>query len=331
MRRLGLLSVVVPCYNEQEVIRDSHARLERVLGDLVSRKQCADYELLYVDDGSTDSTLSILKELFEGSRKVRVISLRRNCGLQGAITAGLSYAEGEAVVTIDADLQDPPEKIDELVSFYEQGYGLVLGIRQDRSTDTASKRFFAETYYRLMKWIGVDIVHNHGDFRLMDRSLVDDFNMLPERCRFVRAMILRLESRYAKVHYSREARKAGETKFTPRVMVGFSLDGLISFSTMPLRLTSILGAIVCVLSVVGIIWAIYVKMSQNIVKGWASTLLPLLAIGGLQLFMLGILGEYVGRLFIEVKQRPIYLVREEFRHKSPGDSSATRSVGESTS
>ena len=315
MRSLGLLSVVVPCYNEQEVIRDSHARLTRVLDAMVGKKKCADYELLYIDDGSKDATLSILRELFAESPRVRVISLRRNCGLQAAITAGLSCAEGEAVVTIDADLQDPPEKIEEVISCYEEGYGLVLGIRQDRSTDTASKKFFAESYYRMMKWMGVEIVHNHGDFRLMDRSLVNDFNRLPERCRFVRAMILRLESRYAKVYYRREPRKAGQTKFTPRVMVAFSLDGLISFSTMPLRLASLLGAVVCVMSVAGIVWALYVKMSQNIVKGWASTLLPLLAIGGLQLFMLGILGEYIGRLFVEVKQRPVYLIREELRHK----------------
>lgn len=315
MRPLPLLSVVVPCYNEQEVVRDSHARLTHVLEALVGNGKCEAYELLYVDDGSKDDTLAILKEIFAAGPRVRIISLRRNCGLQAAITAGLSHAEGDAVVTIDADLQDPPEKIEEMISFYEEGYGLVLGIRQDRSSDTAAKKFFAENYYRTMKWMGVDIVHNHGDFRLMDRSLVDDFNGLPERCRFVRAMILRLESRYAKVYYSRDPRMAGKTKFTPRVMVAFSLDGLISFSTMPLRLASLLGALVCVMSVAGIFWAIYVKLSQNIVKGWASTLLPLLAIGGLQLFMLGILGEYIGRLFVEVKQRPIYLVREELRHK----------------
>ncbi len=312
MRQLGLLSVVVPCYNEQEVIRDSHLRLSRILDELTAARRCEEYELIYIDDGSTDETLPILIDLYEHSRNVRVISLRRNSGLQAAITAGLAHAFGDAVITIDADLQDPPEKIGELIAHYETGYGLVLGIRQDRSSDAITKKFFAESYYRIMKGFGVDIVHNHGDFRLMDRALVDDFNSLPERCRFVRAMILRLESRYAKVFYSREPRRAGVTKFTPKVMVGFSLDGLISFSTAPLRLASVLGALFCVLSIVGIGWAIYIKLTQNIIKGWASTLLPLLAIGGLQLFILGILGEYLGRLFVEVKQRPIYVVREEW-------------------
>lgn len=324
MRRLGLLSVVVPCYNEQEVVRDSHQRLARILDELRADGRCADYELLYVDDGSSDGTLAVLKELFEASPRVRVLSLRRNFGLQAAITAGLAYAAGEAVVTIDADLQDPPEKIGELIAHYERGYALVLGIREDRSTDTIWKKFFAENYYRAMKWMGVEIVHNHGDFRLMDRMLVDDFNRLPERCRFVRAMILRLESRYAKVFYSRELRKAGVTKFTRRVMIGFSLDGLISFSTAPLRFASVLGGTMCLLSLAGIAWAIYIKISQNVVKGWASTLLPLLAIGGLQLFMLGVLGEYVGRLFVEVKQRPVYLVREELRHEEREAAAAER-------
>jgi glycosyltransferase involved in cell wall biosynthesis len=328
MRRLRLLSVVVPCYNEQEVIRASHERLARILDGLVAAGRCAGYELLYVDDGSVDGTLGVLAELFHEHPQVRVLSLRRNFGLQAAITAGLAYAAGDAVVTIDADLQDPPEKIGELVAHYEAGYGLVLGIREERSTDTLSKKFFAENYYRIMKWMGVDIVHNHGDFRLMDRSLVDDFNKLPERCRFVRAMILRLESRYAKVYYSREARTAGVTKFTRKVMVGFSLDGLVSFSTTPLRLASVLGGAMCLLSVVGIVWAIYIKISQNVVKGWASVLLPMLAIGGLQLFMLGVLGEYVGRLFVEVKQRPIYVVREELSHAAGESPGAERNRGE---
>lgn len=314
MRKINLLSVVIPCYNEQEVIRTSHERLTRVLGDLVRQGRCAHYELIYIDDGSQDDTLRILKELFATSPVMRIVSFRKNCGLQGAISAGLFYAEGDAVVTIDADLQDPPEKMDEMIDHYQEGYDLVLGIRQDRSSDTFLKKFFAENYYRLMKLMGVEIIHNHGDFRLMARSLVKDFNQLPERNRFVRAMIFKLESRYASVFYRRESRAAGKTKFTTRVMLNFSLDGIISFSDMPLRLVSLFGALMCLLSFLGILWVFYVKITQNVIRGWASTLLPIFAIGGFQIFFLGIIGEYIAKLLIEVKQRPIYLVREEFRH-----------------
>ena len=315
MRKADLLSVVIPCYNEQEVIRSSHERLTRILAELVRKGKCNRYELLYVDDGSTDNTLTILKELFAQDNNVRVVSFRRNYGLQGAISAGLSYAAGDAVVTIDADLQDPPEKIEVMLDHHQEGYDLVLGIRQDRATDTFSKKFFAENYYRLMKFMGVEIVHNHGDFRLMDRSLVDEFNRLPERNRFVRALIIKLESRYAQVFYSRDVRTAGATKFTPQKMFAFSLDGIISFSYVPLRIASICGAFLCLLSFLGIIWVLYEKITRNVVWGWTSTVLPIFALGGFQLFVLGIIGEYLGKLFLEVKQRPIYLVREEHRHK----------------
>jgi len=314
VRKLNLLSVVVPCYNEEEVIKASHERLKKVLDLLVKEGKCARYEILYIDDGCRDNTFLILKEIFDNDKTVRVISFRRNFGLQSAISAGLSSAVGDAVVTIDADMQDPPEKIGEIVHYYEEGYSLVCGIRQDRSSDSFLKKLTAENYYRLMKFMGVEIVHNHGDFRLMDRGLVNEFNRLPERSRFVRAMIMRLESRYAKVNYSRETRKAGKTKFTSPVMVSFALDGITSFSYMPLRIAAIFGAFMCLLSVAGIFWVIYIKVTQNVVLGWASTLLPLLAIGGFQILFLGIIGEYIGKLFVEIKQRPIYLVREEYRH-----------------
>ena len=314
MRSLDLLSVVVPCFNEQEVIRSSHERLKQVLDGLKAGAQCREYELLYVDDGSGDRTLALLKEIFATDRHVRIIALRRNSGLQAALTAGIEHAAGDAVVTIDADLQDPPEKIADMIRYYHQGYPLVLGVRADRDTDTLAKKFFAENYYRMMKCLGVEIVHNHGDYRLMDRALVEDFKKFPERCRFVRALILRLESHYAIVPYAREARKAGKTKFTPGVMLAFSLDGVVSFSSAPLRISSFCGFWMCLLALAGIGWVLYVKAMGLVVPGWSSTLIPLFGIGGIQLLMLGILGEYIGRLFVEVKQRPVYLVREEIRH-----------------
>ncbi len=314
MRTLNFLSVVVPCYNEEEIILDSHLRLTRLLTTLLEKSKCTNYELIYIDDGSNDKTPLVLKSIFEKDKHVRIVTLRRNFGLQAAITAGLSSASGDAVVTIDADLQDPPEKIEEMIAHYEEGYDLVLGVRQDRSNDSFSKKFFAENYYRLMKLMGVKTIHNHGDFRLMSRSLVDDFNHLPERSRIIRLMILRLESRFATVSYSRDARKAGRTKFTPHVMLSFSLEGLISFSMIPLRLSFFLGAIMFLIAIAGTFWAVYIRMTQNLFPEWTLTLLPVLGIGGLQLLILGIMGEYIGKLLLEVKQRPIYLVREELRH-----------------
>ncbi len=315
MRNVKLLSVVVPCHNEQEVLPATQQRLKAVLDGLVAGRKCADYEIVYIDNGSTDNTRQVLKQIFTRDQHARVISLRSNFGYQGSISAGLFHAHGDAVVTIDADLQDPPEKIEEMISYFEQGYDLVLGVRKERSSDSFAKRFFSENYYRFLKWMGVDVVYNHGDFRLMARSLVDEFNRLPERSRFIRAMILKLESRYAKVDYSREPRKAGKTKFSPGAMLSLAFDGITSFSYMPLRLASVFGALMFLAAGIGMCWVLYIKVTQNVIHGWASILLSIFGLGGLQLFVLGIMGEYIGKLYIEVKQRPLFLVREEYSHK----------------
>ncbi|MEW6214875.1 MAG: glycosyltransferase family 2 protein [Nitrospirota bacterium] len=317
MRKINLLSIVVPCHNEEEVLQTTHERLRKVLNNLLSSNRISDYELIYVDNGSTDNTLSVLKNIFSSDLHTRIIALRRNFGFQGSISAGLFHARGDAVVTIDADLQDPPEKIEEMISYFEQGYDLALGIRADRSSDSLIKRFFSENYYRLMRLMGVNIIYNHGDFRLMSKSLVQEFNSLPERNRLIRAIILQLESRYATVPYKREPRKAGRSKFNPRSLFSLSLDGIVSFTYVPLRLASIAGMLFSFLALVGILWVLYIKVfTDKFIPGWASTLLPILALGGLQLFSLGLIGEYIGRLYIEVKKRPLFVVREEYKHEA---------------
>ncbi len=319
MRKIGLLSVVIPCHNEEEILPATHERLRAILGNLISANRISNYELVYVDNGSTDNTLPVLQNIFASDPHTRIIALRRDFGFQGSISAGLFHAEGEATVTIDADLQDPPEKIEEMITHYEQGYDLVLGVRSDRSTDTFVKRFFSENYYRLMRLIGVNVVYNHGDFRLMSKALVQEFNALPERKRFIRAMILQLESRFATVSYKREPRKAGESKFNVRSLLSLSLDGIASFTYMPLRLASVTGILFSFLALIGVLWVLYVKFfTDEFVPGWASTLLPVLALGGLQLFFLGLIGEYIGRLYIEVKHRPLFIVRQEYKHESNG-------------
>lgn len=315
LRKINVLSIVVPCHNEEEALSDTHGRLSTVCKGLVGSKQCTDYEIIYVDNGSTDGTFQALEKIFGGGSKVMVVSLRRNFGYQGSISAGLAHAKGDAVVTIDADLQDPPEKIGEMMEHYQKDYDLVLGVRQSRASDSFLKRFFSQGYYRFLKALGMEVVYNHGDFRLMARELVDEFNRLPERNRFIRALVLRLESRYALVYYDREPRKAGKTKFNLPALLSFSIDGITSFSVSPLRVAIILGGAMCLGAVAGIIWVLYIKINTNVIPGWASTMLPILAFSGFQLIFLGLIGEYIGRLYIEVKQRPLYSVRRKLARK----------------
>lgn len=312
MRKISLLSVVVPCHNEREVIPTTHERLGKVLKNLVAGGEIAAFEVIYVDNGSTDDTLGVLQNIFQSDSHLKVVVLRRNFGYQGSITAGLHFVRGDAVVTIDADLQDPPEKIAEMIPYFNEGYDLVLGVRTDRSTDSFLKRIFSEGYYKFLKLMGVEVVHNHGDFRLMARSLVEEFKILAERNRFIRAMILQLESRYALVPYKREERTAGRSKFNVRSLVSLSLDGMVSFSYVPLRIASLAGLFMCFVAAVGVFWVLYIKIMTNVMPGWASTLLPILGIGGVQLLLMGIIGEYIGRLYIEVKQRPLFVVREVY-------------------
>lgn len=315
MRKIPLLSVVIPCHNEQEVLPATHRRLTAILQDLVTKRKCDGYELVYVDNGSTDNTLGVLEKIFENDRQTEIVSLRRNFGYQGSISAGLAHATGDAVVTIDADLQDPPERIEAMIAHHAAGYDLVLGVRKSRATDSFFKRFFSQLYYRLLKVMDVEIVYNHGDFRLMDRSLVDEFNNLPERNRFIRAMILKLDSRYATVDYDRQQRAAGYTKFDLKSLFSLSLDGITSFSVAPLRLATVFGGFMCLGAFLGIGWVLYIKINTNVIPGWASTLLPLFAFSGFQLLVLGLIGEYIGRLYTEVKQRPVFSVRRKLTRK----------------
>lgn len=317
MRKIRLFSVVIPCHNEEDVLQTTHERLIGIFNGLLSSNRISNYELIYVDNGSSDNTLGVLKDIFASDPHALIIGLRRNFGFQGSISAGLFHARGDAVVTIDADLQDPPEKIEEMITYFEQGYDLVLGVRKDRSVDSFIKRFFSQNYYRLMRLMGVNIVYNHGDFRLMAKSLVQEFNALPERNRLIRAMILQLESRYATVLYKREPRRAGKSKFNITSLFSLGLDGIVSFTYFPLRLTSLIGILISFLTIMGAFWVLYIKLfTDEFIPGWASTLLPILALGGLQLFFLGLIGEYIGRLYVEVKQRPIFIVREEYRHET---------------
>ncbi len=313
-RTLNVLSVVIPCHNEEEVLPSTHKHLTGLLTGLKQSKLIGDYEIVFVNNGSTDNTAAVMLRLFKEDPHVQVVDLRRNFGYQASITSGLDAATGDAVVTIDADLQDPPEKIEEMIHHYNKGYDLVLGIRQDRSTDSFFKRVFSQFFYRFSQWMGVEVVYNHGDFRLMARSLLDQFKEMAERDRFIRAMILYLDNHYASVFYERQSRKMGRTKFFVGDLLALAMDGIISYSYKPLRMMSLFGLFTSIVALVLACWVVYMKLMFNIIMGWASTLLPIVFFGGIQSLFLGIIGEYVGRLYAEVKARPLYAIRAIHKH-----------------
>ncbi len=306
--RRPLLSVVVPCANEQEVLPETNRRLLALLEAMP-----LDFEIIYVDDGSSDSTPELLRELQAQDERVRVVRFSRNFGHQVAITAGLGYASGDAVVVIDADLQDPPELIAEFVKRWRDGYNVVYGVRTERDGETAFKLWTAKIFYRFINRLSdTRIPLDTGDFRLMDRTVVQALLNMPERDRFVRGMVSWLGFSQIAVPYRRSPRLAGSTKYPLFKMLRFAVDGIVSFSAVPLRLATWLGLLSAGLAVLGILWALVEKMLgvPGLIKGWTSILIAVLFIGGAQLVCLGIIGEYIGRIYGESKRRPLYVVRE---------------------
>ncbi len=309
------LSVVVPCFNEEEVLRDTQVRLVAVL-----EKLGLPFELIYVDDGSRDATWEILRGFQKDDPRVKAIRLSRNFGHQLAVTAGLDRASGDAVVLIDADLQDPPEVIEEMVAQWREGYEVVYGRRTDREGESAFKLWTAKLFYRMINWLSsTEIPLDTGDFRLMDRKVVRATNSMRELDRFIRGMVSWVGFRQKAVPYRRASRQAGETKYPLLKMLRFALDAVVSFSLIPLRLATLLGFVVAGVSLAGIVYALVVRIGTgDWVTGWASLFIAVLFVGGVPLICLGILGEYVGRIYREIKQRPLYLVTEELGIDRPG-------------
>jgi dolichol-phosphate mannosyltransferase len=302
--------VIVPCFNEQEVIRETHARLAGVL----ERLEPPEFEIIYVDDGSRDQTPEILCELQALDGRVRVIRLSRNFGHQVAVTAGLEHSAGDAVVLIDADLQDPPEVILEMVERWREGYHVAYGLRTERSGETGFKIWTAHVFYRLINRMSeTKMPLDTGDFRLMDRRVVDALLAMPERDRFLRGMVSWVGFRQVAVPYERAPRLAGTSKYPFMKMVRFATDAMLSFSFIPLRLATWLGFMTIGLAIAGIIYAVLLRLytdETHWVRGWTSIFTAVLFMGGVQLISLGIIGEYLGRIYSEVKQRPLYVVQE---------------------
>jgi len=303
-------SVVIPVYNEEEVVSESYKRLKKVMDGCEGS-----YELIFVDDGSKDRTLSILHQIRQEDPNVRILSFSRNFGHQPAITAGMDAASGDAVVVIDADLQDPPEVIPLMIGKWKQGYEVVYGKRSKREGESAFKKTTAKLFYRTLNAMtDVDIPVDTGDFRLIDRRVCDAMKSLPERNRYVRGLVSWVGFRQTAVEYVRHERYAGVTKYPLKKMIKFASDALTAFSHKPLQLSIWIGALLSAVSFIALVVTVIRKLffdPGNMVSGWASLTALSLFFNGVVLIMLGIIGGYIGRIYDETKARPLYIVAEK--------------------
>ncbi len=291
-------------HDEEDNARSLYERVAATL-------ETCDWELVVVDDGSKDGTARVLTEIAAADPRVKVIYLSRNFGHQAAITAGLEHARGDAVVMIDADLQDPPELIPEMVERWRDGADVVYAVRETREGETRMKLWTAHIFYRLMaRMAQLELPVDSGDFRLMDRRALDALLAMPERARFLRGMTVWIGFTQTAVPYKRDARVAGQTKFTMRRMIRFSFDAISSFSYFPLQLATLIGFFISVIAFLAIPATVIARYSDLFVPGISTTLIIVLLLGGIQLMTLGVIGEYVGRIYDEVKRRPLYVVRE---------------------
>jgi dolichol-phosphate mannosyltransferase len=310
-RELGTLSVVVPVFNEREVLGELRRRVEQALSGI-------EFELVLVDDGSDDGTAEVLEALAGSDPRTRVITLSRNFGHQAAITAGLDHARGDVIVMLDADLQDPPELIPTMIDHWRRGSDVVYAVRTDRPGETRAKLVTARWFYRLFSRLAqIDLTQNAGDFRLLDRRALEALNSMRERSRFLRGMTVWVGFTQTAVPYERAPRAAGETKYTPRRMFRFSLDAISSFSHVPLQVATALGFAVSAIAFLGIPVAIGLKIAGQYVSGITTVLLAVLLLGGIQLITVGIIGEYLGRVYDEVKRRPLYIVKHRINVAPP--------------
>lgn len=304
-------TLIIPVKDEEEAIGPCLARVIPVLeaiDDAVSKS----FEILFVDDGSEDRTLEVIRNANASDPRVRAVSLSRNFGKEAALSAGLDAARGMAVVPLDVDLQDPPEALSKMIAEWRAGFDVVYGVRDNRETDSLPKRLTADLYYRAHNWLSHDKIPEHaGDFRLLDRKVVDVIRRMPERNRFMKGLFAWAGFKQAAVLYHREERKVGKTKFNYWKLWTLAIDGITSASTLPLRVWSYLGAFVALGALGYAVYIIIVTLTSGIdVPGYASLMVAVLFLGGLQLLSLGVLGEYVGRILTETKGRPLYVVRE---------------------
>ncbi|WP_225048426.1 glycosyltransferase family 2 protein [Lacticaseibacillus kribbianus] len=306
------LTIVIPAYNEEAVLPSTIQRLLAIEDTVAAQNPATGrLDLLIVDDGSTDRTWAIVSAAHHQNSRVRGLRFSRNFGHQAALIAGMqaAVATADAIVTIDADLQDDPDKIPEMVERYADGADIVYGVRNNRDSDSWFKRTTAEGYYKVLRTLGVDLVPDHADFRLMSRRAVTTFLAYPERNIFIRGLIPKLGYPTAQVTYKRTPRLAGESKYPLRKMLAFAWDGITSLTIAPVRLILLLGTLSCLLAIGMVAYAVVMKLLGLTVHGWSSLMVSLWFVGGVQMISLGIIGEYIGKLMTEVKGRPRYTVQ----------------------
>jgi len=315
------LAIVVPCYNEEAVLPETNRRLAELLNRLREGALIAPESRIYfVDDGSSDRTWEFIQSLCSANPLVCGIKLSRNRGHQNALLAGLLTAEGDAIVTVDADLQDDINAIEGMVQRFHQGFEIVYGVRKSRATDTTFKRVTAQAYYKLLRLMGADVVNGHADFRLLGRRVIEGLKEYPEVNLFLRGIVPHLGFATATVHYDRAERFAGVTKYPLRRMLGLAIDGITSFSVMPLRLISALGFMVCLLSIAMVCWVTYGRLVMNsTIPGWASSVIPIYFLGGIQMLSLGVVGEYIAKIYLETKRRPRYIIERIVRARGASE------------
>ena len=318
MRSDNTLYVVVPCYREEEVLPETSKRLKAKLSALIAQGKISDRSrILFVNDGSKDRTWPIIEELHAQDRIFSGVNLSRNRGHQNALLAGLMTAVqyADMMVSMDADLQDDIDAMDRMIDAYHEGCDVVYGVRSSRKTDSFFKRFTAESFYKLMKAMGVDIVFNHADYRLMSRRAVEGLSQFKEVNLFLRGIVPQIGYSWTTVEYERAKRFAGESKYPLKKMLSFAFDGITSFSVKPMRLILVLGAVIFALSLVMLLWTLIRWIAGATVSGWASLMCSIWMIGGIQLLALGVIGEYMGKVYSEAKARPRFIIERVLNDK----------------
>lgn len=308
-----ILYMVVPCYNEEAVLEETTARLKEKFESLIKEDKISPKsKVLYVNDGSKDKTWNLIKQIHERDKMFRGICLSRNRGHQNAVLCGLMQAKEEAdmVISMDADLQDDINAIDEMVDKYHEGFDVVYGVRNSRKTDTFFKRFTAQAYYKMLLFMGVDIVYNHADFRLMSKRVLKEMENYKEVNLFLRGIVPMIGFPSTNVYYERHERFAGESKYPLKKMLHFAFDGITSLSVKPIRLITTVGAGIFFLSICMLIYSIVIHFLGKSLVGWSSLMVSVWALGGLQIFSIGVIGEYIGKIYMETKARPRFIVQE---------------------
>ncbi len=303
------LAIIIPCFNEEEMLPKTIKTLTKILttlikDDLISK----DSKLVFVNDGSKDKTWQEIEKAHKASPYVRGISLSRNFGHQEALLAGLYNTKADAFITIDADLQDDPNVIKEMVLKYHEGFEVIYGVRNKRDTDSLFKKHTALLFYKLMKLLGVELVSNHADFRLLSKRAVEAMSTFKERNLFLRAIVPLIGFKSTNVYYDRRKREEGTTKYPLKKMIIFALKGISSFSAVPLHLITISGIIISILSVLVMIWTIYAYANGSTIAGWTSLMSVIAFFSGITILFMGIIGEYIASIFVEVKNRPTYII-----------------------